>query len=411
MKLAILGGSFNPIHQGHLYLADTVLSELGYERVLLIPAFISPFKRDAEAAPAEDRLDMILASIPADPRLGADDAELLRGGVSFTIDTVSDIIERYRPEGKPGLIIGDDLVQGFSGWKSAGELAASVDIIIAQRTGGNEALAFFPYPARILTNSVFPVSSAEIRRRIASKEAWRSLVPPGVRRIIEKKGLYGYQADFFTGDGRADAPPGEEDPPDWALIAAVEDAARAELETSRFLHSRNTALMAGDLARRYGLDPKAAYLAGISHDLGKALDGKTVRALAEKRGPIPPYGLEKPGLLHGRAAAVLLRERFGVHNEDVIEAVDLHTTGTADGTCPGKLAMVLFVADKLEFSRRGIRRREPAAGAFAEGPEDSGLERLFWTVLEDNVRYLGEKKLKIAEETLKLYETFKRKRQ
>jgi nicotinate-nucleotide adenylyltransferase len=99
VKLAILGGSFNPIHIGHLYLADTVVSECGYDRVLLIPARVSPFKQDARAAPAPDRLDMILASVTADPRIAVDDMELNREGVSFTVDTAAEVIDRYRPEG------------------------------------------------------------------------------------------------------------------------------------------------------------------------------------------------------------------------------------------------------------------------------------------------------------------------
>jgi nicotinate-nucleotide adenylyltransferase len=88
MKLAILGGSFNPIHLGHLYLADTVLSALGIDRLILTPANISPFKLHGAEAGAEspppasgrDRLDMVLASVSADPRIGVDDLELRRGG-------------------------------------------------------------------------------------------------------------------------------------------------------------------------------------------------------------------------------------------------------------------------------------------------------------------------------------------
>jgi nicotinate-nucleotide adenylyltransferase len=195
MKLAILGGSFNPVHSGHLYLADTVLCELGYDRVLLIPALCSPFKREAEAVSAQDRLLMLLAAAAADPRLGVDDTEIRRGGVSFTIDTVTDIIERYRPDGRPGLVIGDDLAADFPCWKSAGELAAKTDIIIARRVG--EALSF-PFPHKSLQNAVLPLSSALIREKIASGGAWKSLVPQGARCIIEERGLYGLPQTAVT---------------------------------------------------------------------------------------------------------------------------------------------------------------------------------------------------------------------
>ena len=82
MRIAILGGSFNPIHIGHLFLADTVLTSLNYDRVIMVPAFKSPFKQDAEGAPPAARLMMTAASIAGDQRLNIDDCEIRRGGVS-----------------------------------------------------------------------------------------------------------------------------------------------------------------------------------------------------------------------------------------------------------------------------------------------------------------------------------------
>ncbi|MDR0876816.1 MAG: nicotinate-nicotinamide nucleotide adenylyltransferase, partial [Treponema sp.] len=97
MKLAILGGSFNPLHLGHLFLAEAVLSAFDYDRIILIPAFQSPFKQGfpGMGGNSRDRLDMIAASIAGDPRLTFDDCEIKREGVSYTIDTVRDIIARY----------------------------------------------------------------------------------------------------------------------------------------------------------------------------------------------------------------------------------------------------------------------------------------------------------------------------
>ncbi|MDR2048499.1 MAG: nicotinate (nicotinamide) nucleotide adenylyltransferase [Treponema sp.] len=403
MKLAILGGSFNPIHIGHLYLADTVLSECGYDRVLLIPARISPFKQDVPAAPAEDRLDMILASVTADPRLAVDDTELKREGVSFTVDTVAEIIERYRPEGKPGLVIGDDLVADFHKWKKAEEIAVKTDIIIARRMSGVSTTGAqadgFRYPCLTLRNDSLAVSSAMIRERIAlegapgGSPAWRSLVPPGARRIIEERGLYGPLRAAPPHPENGTEPPADQGRGPAFFSAAVEEAAASELKRSRFLHSRNTALMAYDLARRYALDPEAAYLAGIGHDLGKALDAGELFAIAERDGKgLSRFERKNPALLHGRAAAVLLRERFGIHNKDVLEAVAVHTTG-ARGM--GPLAMAVFIADKIEYSRGAGRFRERLTGT-------ESLEGLFYAVLEDNIRYLKSEGLDVAEETLAL---------
>jgi nicotinate-nucleotide adenylyltransferase len=151
------------------------------------------------------------------------------------------------------------------------------------------------------------------------------------------------------------------------------------------------------LAAHYGLDREAAYLAGIGHDLGKALDEGELLSLAEKDGrPVTALEQKKPDLLHGRAAAVLLQERFGIHNKEVLEAVAAHTFGALE-----PLSMVLFAADKIEFSRQGIDPRFLKA-AFEGEASLRGLEALFYSVLEDSIRYLESNGLEAADESLEL---------
>jgi nicotinate-nucleotide adenylyltransferase len=237
MRLAILGSSFNPSHLGHLFLADAVLSELHYDRVVLVPAYRSPFKL---AAPnmednARNRLEMTAASIAGDPRLTVDDCEIRRGGVSYTVDTIADIIRRYAPDEKPGLIIGDDLAADFPQWHKSDDILAMADIIIARRL--HSGALTVPYPCTQITNNVIEISSGMVREKIASNAAWRYLVPAAARTIIESRGLYGL------------APRPAENPAQ-SLIIRVEEAAREGLSLERFLHSRNTALMAWDLCRR-----------------------------------------------------------------------------------------------------------------------------------------------------------------
>jgi nicotinate-nucleotide adenylyltransferase len=420
VKLAVLGGSFNPVHLGHLHLAESVLAAFRYDRLLLVPANISPFKvpgvpddtqkssrethsrfshadvkeyikgssaplrekypdiKITRMAEGADRLDMILASITGDSRIAVDDLELRRGGVSYTVDTLKEIIARYRPEGKPALVLGDDLAADFSKWKDAEEVARIADIIIARRmvqgvgaeTAGAETASAgeagageaWPFPHTMLNNEVIDISSEMIRERIAAGKAWRYLVPRGARHIIEERGLYGVSKPERNDYAR--------------IIARVEDAARECLSSKRFIHSRNTALLARDIAFRYGLDGNAAYLAGVAHDMAKP---------------------REPGLSHGRAAAVLLRERFGIHNKDVLEAVEHHTTGKAG---MGSLAKAVFVADKIEYSR-GNEQAEFREMALQE---DHGLEELFHAVLKDNVLWLQSEGIETAADTLDLLE-------
>ena len=396
MKLAILGGSFNPIHLGHLFLAETVLTELHYDRVVLVPAYQSPFKLnspDMESS-ARDRLKMVAAAIAGDPRLSVDDCEIRREGISYTLHTLMDIIHRYMPEGKPGLIIGSDLAEEFPQWRHSDEILALADIIIARRANTGEQ--HIPYPHIRITNDIIDISSSQVREKIAKSKnqdtAWRYLVPVPARVIIEDRELYGVCCSSCSKSQSLKHP-------SQSLILRVEESVRESLNFERFLHSRNVALMSWDLCRRLGhlyrLDPELGYLAGIAHDLGKPLGEKELFKLVKNDGrKISDLEKEKPSLLHGRASAVLLQERFNVDNKDVLEAVALHTSGGSD---MGPLAKVVYVADKMEVSRE---KAYSAVKKLVYTEDD--LDKIFFTVLEQNVSWLRSKKLKLAEGTLSL---------
>jgi nicotinate-nucleotide adenylyltransferase len=374
-----LGGSFNPVHIGHLFLADSVLSEFAYDRVIFIPAFQSPFKIGAETASPDDRISMLAAAISGDPRLTIDDCEIRREGVSFTVDTLADIIARYRPEGKPGLILGEDLVSTFNEWRKPEEIAEMADIIIARRQTDTSALNF-PFPCRVLGNEIMDVSSSQIREKVGSGKAWHYLVPPGARLIIESKGLYSFSgAPDISGHG---------DQGFTDIIMRIESDIRGILNCSRFIHSRNTALLSRDLCLRFGLDPKKGYLAGIAHDMCKSMDDdELIRIARADGGSISKLEKKKPGLLHARAAAVLARKRYGIGDRDVIDAIQFHTTGAKK---MGSLAKVLYVADKIEVSRIDV---DPALREIGEGID---LDTIFLAVLNNTVAFLKSHKKDIS---------------
>jgi nicotinate-nucleotide adenylyltransferase len=385
VRLAILGGSFNPVHIGHLYLADLVLSRFDYDRIILVPACKSPFKIGSETADPQDRLDMLLASIPADPRITVEDCELRREGVSYTVDTLHYIRERCRPEGKPGLILGDDLVSSFSKWRRVDEIAELADIIIARRLAPGEG-GEFPYPCKVLDNEVMDISSHMVRERIRARSNWRYLVPPGARAIIEDRGLYG------AGEGARW--------PSASLVMDIEGDVRSRLSPARFLHSRNTALLAWDLALRFGLDPGRAYLAGIAHDMCKPLPEGELRKLARRDGEAKPEK-GKTGILHGRAAAVVLRESYGIEDREVLEAVRLHTTGSG---AMGDLAKLVYIADKIEVSREEVNPELREPGLWGD------LDELFEKVLENTLGWLKSRRIDISVNTRQLLETVQKRK-
>jgi nicotinate-nucleotide adenylyltransferase len=189
VRLLVLGGSFNPVHIGHLAMADEVRAEFGYDLVLLVPSLRPPHKSLAPEPGGERRLEMLRLAVGDDPTMAVDGCELERGGISYTIDTLRNLATRYPIEGRPGLVIGDDLIPGFPSWRSPGELAEAADLICAHRSSPEELA--LPFPHRYAHNSLIQVSSSMIRRRISEGGAFRRLVPAPVYRYILEGGLYG----------------------------------------------------------------------------------------------------------------------------------------------------------------------------------------------------------------------------
>lgn len=188
MTAAILGGTFNPVHIGHLCLAEAVRTELGYGLVILVPASIPVHKDRGPVIPGEHRLAMLRLAVAGSDGVVVDDGELVRGGPSWTIDTVRELVPRYGITGRPGLVIGDDLAAGFDTWKDAERLAATVDLILARRTA--ERHEPFAWPHREVMNPLITISSSDLRRRIAEGRSIRFLTPEPVVAYIAAHGLY-----------------------------------------------------------------------------------------------------------------------------------------------------------------------------------------------------------------------------
>lgn len=188
MRLALLGGSFNPVHLGHLGIAAQVREALGYQRVVFVPASTPVHKNFEGDAGAEHRLAMLRLAVRGRQGFRVDDCELRRGGKSYTIDTVREYLRSGRVEGRLGLIIGDDLIGEFHTWKEAPVLAELVDLVVVRRRSSGPLRPQFP--CRILDNSVSPISSSDIRLRLRAGQSIRGLVPESVRRYIKRHGLY-----------------------------------------------------------------------------------------------------------------------------------------------------------------------------------------------------------------------------
>lgn len=182
-KIGIYGGTFDPIHHGHLILAREARERLDLEKIVFVPAAMSPFK-NAPATSAADRLAMLEAAITGEEGLAIDQIELHRGPPSYTVDTIEAIRDREK-DVQLFYLIGQDNVADLPKWHRFDELAKMVQFVVLDRTGGTTA-----NHSHIVVHRKIDISATEIRKRVASRRSIRYLVPPAVEEIIRSRGLY-----------------------------------------------------------------------------------------------------------------------------------------------------------------------------------------------------------------------------
>ena len=199
-KLGVLGGSFNPIHIGHLIIAEAAYESLNLDEVLFIPAKQPPHKPSEKLAPAVHRCNMVRLAIRGNDRFRISTMEIRRRSPSYSIDTITQL-RRARPSADIFFIIGADTILELHTWKRIRDLATLCTFAVAVRPGfslrrlddlravlGEEAVAAMK--ASIIRVPPIGVSSTDIRRRIAEGRSIRYLVPAAVERYIREKGLY-----------------------------------------------------------------------------------------------------------------------------------------------------------------------------------------------------------------------------
>jgi len=186
-KIAIYGGTFDPVHHAHLILARQAIETIGLAKVILVPAAISPLKKAAPVASGEVRLAMLQAAIKCEPEFEVDECELLRPPPSYTIDTVEEI-RRRECDSSIFCLIGEDNVERLPQWHRFAELEKMVRFVVLDRSGKQPSHSYQLIHRRI------DISATEIRRRVAHNESIRYLVPDSVEEIIEREKLYREQS-------------------------------------------------------------------------------------------------------------------------------------------------------------------------------------------------------------------------
>ena len=188
-RIGLFGGSFDPVHLGHLLVAQAAREELALDRLYFIPAAQSPFKPDRRPIGAAERVRLLRLALAGQTWCEIDEQELRRGGVSYTIDTVRDYAARFAGA-QLFYLIGADHIPQLPKWREADELARLAEFVVIPRPGQGEAPFPPPFRGRALRGFPLGVSSSQIRARIKAGRPIEHLVPAAVAEALRNNGLY-----------------------------------------------------------------------------------------------------------------------------------------------------------------------------------------------------------------------------
>lgn len=341
-QIGILGGTFQPIHLGHMDMALSALSVLNLDEVLLMPDRIPPHKDLPEGATDAQRLEMIRLSAQKYKGLTVSDMELMRPGKSYTADTLALLADRL-PNAQLYFIMGSDMLRSLPRWYKPEQVCALARLVCVRRQGniGGEKESAKKlaqtYGAKVtLLPPVREVSSTEIRTRARLGLPLENLVEPTVEQYICAHGLY------------APAP-----------IPSLTHRLKTELSPKRFTHTIGVVMTAERMAEHLHCTPEQARLCALLHDCAKELPMQEQYALAQRaKGSLLPTDIDP--IVHAPAGSVLAREKYGIEDDQVLEAIRLHTTGES---VMSLLDKILFLADMVEPGRHfeGVQQIRQAA--------------------------------------------------
>lgn len=342
MMMGIMGGTLDPVHNGHLEIAQAVQAACGLDGVMLLPAGDPPHKK--RERDRWDRLEMARLAAQDCPGMVVSDVEVSREGTTYTVDTLRQLRQEH-PDVEWTYIIGADTVCALASWKDFAQVAKLCAFAAVgrpgcaqQRTRDCAASLEKEYGARIQFLDVDgpDISSTEIRARVAENRPIAGYVPEKVERYIREKGLY------LCG----------------MTWEELEQTLSARLKVGRFLHTQGVARTAMELAARNGVDPQRARLAGMLHDCAKSMPYGDMVALV--RANVPDADEEEIAtepVLHAPAGMVVARRDFGVRDPEILSAIRKHTLGGPDMT---PMEALIYVADFIEPNRRPFDGLEQA---------------------------------------------------
>ncbi len=376
-KIAILGGTFDPIHNGHLMIAKEAMKEYGLSQVFLIPTGVSYMKTGV--TDPYFRYEMTKLSACENPGFVVSDVEIQREGNTYTCDTIQYFKEEY-PNAHIYFIIGTDSLFSIEKWRNSQYIFDNCSILCATRisddteeqteiaeiTKANELNELFDADISFIHCTPMDVSSTEIRKyRKQHANTCPDFLP-----IPKAVADYIYRHDLYD-----------------EKTEEIHQQLKESLKHKRFIHTMGVVDTATKLALKWGCSLESARLAALLHDCAKYVDEDDKLALCAKY-DVSVSEIEKnnPELLHAKTGALLAYETYRVHNKDVLSAIYYHTTGKP---AMGLTEQIIFVADYIEPGRHHSEKLPYYRDLAMED-----LNKVTAHILKDTLEYLDSQKNK-----------------
>lgn len=376
MRLAIMGGTLDPVHNGHLEIARAVKEVCRLDGVVLLPAGDPPHKK--RCTDRFDRLEMAKRAVEGQENMWVSDREVLREGTTYTVDTLTEL-HREHPDVEWIYIIGADTVNVLDKWKDFGKVAKLCSFAAVERPGYDSREAHeharwmkeqYGAEIRFLNISGPDISSTMVRERAAramsaGEPGIDDLVPAGVADYIREKGLY--LCDYSWED--------------------LENKLSGMIKPSRFVHTMGVVETAVHLAKLWGECPQQARLAAMLHDCAKSMSQEEMAALIREYGiDADEEELAIEPVVHAPAGAALAQKMFGVKDPEVISAIRNHTLGGPGMT---DLDRIIYVADFIEPNRKPFPGLDEVR-ALAQTSLRDALIRCTQLTIEHTIRQGGK---------------------
>ena len=322
MKIAIFGGSFNPVHNEHINIVKAAIKSLSLDKVIIMPSNITPSKDGRVFASAADRLNMCRLAFEGIPNTVVSDYEISQSGISYSYLTCRKFKENY-PEDERYFIIGGDMLENFGEWKNPEEILKCVSLTVCARANGDafkkaqaDFFARFGKKVEPIDYIGGNISSTRIRARAALGESLEGLVTPEVEKYIENNSLYYI-------DGAREV--------------------KKSLSEYRWKHTVGVAVMAAENCTRYNVSEKDAITAALFHDCAKELpkDSPLIEGCQIPADVPPP-------VVHQFTGAYLAEHFYGIKDRNVLNAIRYHGSGKENMT---PLEKLINIVDILEEGR------------------------------------------------------------